>query len=163
MRGVLPMIKALIAFNILIWVVLAYGESSDQKQHDEQEQILSRATDQVGMPTLTNFQERNTLKRIIEVRDAAVSTTAYLVEANGHLHKICDSMGYGIPYSTQFTNPYQYRGSGATVPQADPNGLFTSAQATGTWLNCKDPASNSFNFVYVQSNVVVSPFPLLAN
>jgi len=151
------------AFNILIWVVLAYGESSDQTQHDEQEQILSRATDQVGMPMLINFQERNTLKRIIEARDAAASTISYLVEANGQFHKICDSVGYGIPYSTQFTNPYQYWRSGATLPQADPNGLFTSAQATGTWLNCKDPASNSLNFVYVQYNVVVSPFPLGAN
>jgi hypothetical protein len=157
------MIKALMAFNILIWVVLAYGESSDQTQHDEQEQILSRATDQVGMPMLINFQERNTLKRIIEARDAAASTISYLVEANGQFHKICDSVGYGIPYSTQFTNPYQYWRSGATLPQADPNGLFTSAQATGTWLNCKDPASNSLNFVYVQYNVVVSPFPLGAN
>jgi hypothetical protein len=154
------MIKALIAFNILIWIVLRFGASSDQTQHDEQEQILSRATDQVGMPTLMNFQERNTLKKIIEARDAAVDTISYVVESGGLLRKICDSVGYGIPYSTQFTNPYQYWSRGATLPQADPNGLFTSPQAAGTWLNCKDPANNSLNFVYVQSNVVVSPFPL---
>ena len=38
------------------------------------------------------------MKTIIELRDQAISTTTYLVDLNGQLHKFCDSVGYGLPY-----------------------------------------------------------------
>jgi hypothetical protein len=56
-----------------------------------------------GMPTIVNFEERKMLKRVLEIRDQAINTATYIVDMNGHPHKICDSIGYGFPYSTQFT------------------------------------------------------------
>ncbi len=47
------------------------------------------------------------LKRILEIRDQVINTTTYIVDMNSHPHKICDSIGYGFPLSTQFTNPSQ--------------------------------------------------------
>ena len=29
---------------------------------------------------------------------------------NGGYHKVCDSLGYGLPYATQYTNPFGYVG-----------------------------------------------------
>ena len=75
----------------------------------------------------------------------------------------CDSIGYGIPYATQFTSPQKpvYGSQSiAAVPQADPNGLFSPAAAEGTWVMCKDPTGRNTQPVYVEPRIVVSPFKM---
>lgn len=143
-------------------------KSSDQKQQQQQEQILNEATAQVGMPAIKNFRERKLLKDIFELRDQdGLTTYTYLYnEFNGKLIFLCNSVGYGIPYSTQFTNPEKiantksYDSSDTVIPQADPNGLFSPSSASGTWIMCKDPNGDKTKPVYVEPNVVVSPFKL---
>lgn len=135
-------------------------DDSNSKQSRQQEHMLMQATNEVGMPAITNFQERRMLKTVLELRDTALVTTTYIVDLNGHLHKVCDSVGYGIPYATQFTNPQYYIGNGASLPQADPNGLFSPASADGTWINCTDPTTHKSQVVYVEPRVIVSPYPL---
>lgn len=140
--------------------------TSDTKMNRQQEQLSNEAASQVGMPAIVNFQEKRMMKTILELRDQAVSTTTYLVDMNGNLHKFCDSVGYGLPYATQYTNPQKVVGSDyanhplATVAQADPNGLFSPANADGTWVLCLDPASKKTKPVYIEPRVVVSPFVL---
>ncbi len=157
------MFRAFIAFNVLIWLFLAYNKSSDKTQHAEQEVILNRATQDVGMPDIRNFEERRLLRGILEARDQSVHTTSYTIDESGHLHKICDSVGYGIPASTQYTNPAQYWSSGVSLPQADPNALFSSSMTPGIWLDCTNPVSKTQDIVFVQPHVIVSPFPLETN
>jgi hypothetical protein len=76
------------------------------------------------------------------------------------------SIGYGIPYATQYTSPQKEDGSVNThyaiLPQADPNGLFSPASAEGTWVLLKDPNSNDVKPVYIEPRVIVSPFKLPA-
>jgi hypothetical protein len=79
----------------------------------------------------------------------------------------CTSVGYGIPYATEYTNPQKidyYRVGGGTalgtLPQADPNGLFAPASAEGTWVMCKDPNGPDVKPVYIEPRVIVSPFDL---
>jgi hypothetical protein len=143
--------------------------SSDQRQSAEQERILQEGTSQVGMPAITNFFERKQLKAIYELRDqAGLSTYTYLVsEMNAELKFFCNSIGYGIPYATQFTNPekintdWNQRGFGmVALPQADPNGLFSPASADGTWVLCKDPNGPEVKPVFIEPRIVVSPFPM---
>lgn len=141
--------------------------TSDDIQRQQQEAILKEGTAQTGMPAIKNFRERKMLKDILELRDqdGFVTYTYTFSEVSGKLSFFCDSVGYGIPYATQYTNPSKIADQGqnygyAILPQADPNGLFSPASAEGTWVLCKDPGGKDVKPVYVEPRVVVSPFVL---
>lgn len=145
--------------------------SSDEIQQAEQERILQEGTSTIGMPAIKNFREKRLLKDIIEMRDQdGLTTFTYIVaEQTGKLVFIGESIGYGIPAATQFTNPqkvaerYTSHQTGAyavTLPQADPNGLFSPSSADGTWVILKDPKGNATKPVYIEPRVIVSPFRL---
>ena len=139
-------------------------EDSDAKQRKAQETILAEGTSQVGMPAIKNFREKKLLKDILELRDqTGLVTYTYLWnELNGKKVFFCQSVGYAIPYATQFTNPQKpvYSQGVAAIAQADPNGLFSPASAEGTWIMCKNPAGPEVRPVYVEPRVIVSPFKL---
>ncbi len=147
--------------------------TSDQKQTAQQEQILQEGTSQVGMPAVKNFRERKLMKDIIELRDqASFSTYTYVwSDMQGKFIFFCDSIGYPIPYATQFTSPQKverrrHSGEGVAwvvVPQADPGGLFSPSAAEGTWIMCTDPTSKTAKPVYVEPRVTTSPFKLIAD
>jgi hypothetical protein len=140
--------------------------SSDKVQRQQQEAIAMQATMSVGMPSITNFAEKRLLKDIYELRDKMQPTYTYLAgEQSGVIgEKICDSLGYGIPYATQYTNPQKitYSDGGGhvvTLPQADPNGLFSPAQADGTWIMCKVPNSDKIMPQFIEPKVITLTFP----
>jgi hypothetical protein len=160
MNAMMKLAAMIVVANVIVWFLFVYNQStSDRLQHDQQE-VLLRAADAIGMPTIVNFEERKMLKRILEIRDQAINTTTYIVDMNGHPHKICDSIGYGFPYSTQFTNPEQNPLKTVVLSQAEPNGLFSSPTSEGAWISCVDPVSKHMQVVYVEPRVIVSPFPL---
>lgn len=145
--------------------------SSDAVQQDAQERLLAEGTAQTGMPAIKNFRERKLLKEILELRDqASLSTWTYTYAENtGKRVFLCNSIGYGLPYATQYTSPQKlamgtyYSGGGYysnVLPQADPNGLFSPASAEGTWIMCKDPKGPDVRPIYVEPRVIVSPFEL---
>jgi hypothetical protein len=152
--------------------------NSDNTQREAQEKILAEGTSQVGMPAIKNFRERKLLKNIYELRDqSGLVTYSYLTNMNptvvkgrtalgGKLVFFCDSFGYPIPYSTQFTNPQKdiFYGTSSSVhmalPQADPNGLFSPPSTDGTWVMCKDPNPDGKDVkpIHVEDKVIGSPF-----
>lgn len=150
--------------------------SSDQKQQQQQETLLQEATSQVGMPAIKNFRERKLLKDILELRDQdGLVTYTYLenmiltvipgkTALGGKLTYYGETIGYGLPYATQFTNPqkaeWHTNGGWIIMPQADPNALFSPASAEGTWVLMKDPNGNKVLPVYIEPRIVVSPFKL---
>ncbi len=158
--------------RILVVLICLVGckerDTSDSVQAEQQERILAEGTSQVGMPSITNFRERKLLKTIFELRDqAGLVTYTYLVsDYSAKLVFFCDSIGYGIPYSTQFTNPEKSVWSthgNFTLPQADPNGLFSPGSADGTWVICKDPTGKEAKPVFIEPRIVVSPFKLVTS
>ena len=140
--------------------------SSDQIQNKKQEELSKQGVESVGLPAIHNFQEKRLMKDILELRDQPnLVTYAYIVDLNGHAHKVCDSIGYGLPYATQYTSPskvasYAHDGIGNILPQADPNGLFSPPSADGTWVLCKVPGKDDVKPVYIEPHVLVSPFPI---
>jgi hypothetical protein len=144
-------------------------ESSDQRQTQQQEKILQEGTSEVGMANIQTFRERRLMKTILELRDQeGLSTITYnFAEMTGRHVFLCNSIGYPIPYATQFTNPQkiEYRSSYGTaiLPQADPNGLFSPASAEASWVMCIDPRSRDAKVVYSEPRLTVSPFPLTAD
>jgi hypothetical protein len=76
------------------------------------------------------------------------------------------TIGYPIPYATQYTNPQQALNpnysSSAVIAQADPNGLFSPTAAAGTWLMLIDPKGKPVPGYY-EPDVVCLPYKIPAN
>lgn len=79
---------------------------------------------------------------------------------NGVLHLLCKSIGFGIPYATQYTNPQKWAATGIVLPQADPNGMFSPTSADGTWVLCLNPETKEVSPVLVEPRLIVSSFAL---
>ncbi|TRZ51548.1 hypothetical protein D4R99_04240 [bacterium] len=158
-------ILSLLVVGLTLFLIACEPPSSDEIQRQQQETILKEGTSSVGMPAIKNFRERKILKDILELRDqdGLVTYTYLFNELNGNLIFLCDSIGYGIPYATQYTNPQKIDHSYSAyqvLPQADPNGLFSPASAEGTWVLCKNPNGKDVAPLYIEPKIIVSPFPL---
>lgn len=126
---------------------------------------------QIGLPNIHNFQQKKIMKMIYEQTDREdLICYAYLQsEYTGKLIFLGKCLGYGVPFSAQYTNPMKvvdysagYSMSGyhlGTLPQADPNGLYMPTSSDATWLMLLDKKGKPHP-VYVEPHIVVSPFPL---
>ncbi len=162
--------KTIIALCILCMFATACEfapPTSDQIQQQSQETILKDLTAQSGMPAIKNGRERKIMKDILEMRDqSGLVTYSYLYSPyTGKFTPVCDSIGYPIPYATQYTNPQkianEYREGGfAILPQADPNGLYSPASAEGTWVMCVDPATKKATVSYIEERLNVFTYQL---
>lgn len=154
-----------LAVSVLSLAGCSGRNSGNHIINQQQRNIDREAAYKVGFPNITNFAEKREYKLIYELRDHMFPTITYLKGFHGHLHKMCDSIGYGIPYSTQYSNPDRIRWAGNTgrshvLPQADPNGLFSPSSSAATWILCYDPQTKQVEPVYSEPNIVVSQFPL---
>lgn len=136
-------------------------DSSDKKQRAATTKSLGEAHKQVGMPDITRWTERKLARDILELRDQEITTFAYIVNMHGELIYLGEAIGFGLPYSVQYTNPEkQIRSNGvSTIPQADPNGLFMPDGLSATWIMLKGP-DGEIHPVYVEPQIIVSPFKL---
>lgn len=157
-------------FAVLAITIFVVGcdntPTSDDIQKQQQERMLKEGSAQTGMPAIKNFRERKLLKDILELRDqdGLITYTYIIAEQTGKLIFLGETIGYGIPYATQYTNPqkseYVSNRGYRILPQADPNGLFSPASAEGTWILMKDPGGKKISPIYIEPRVIVSPFPL---
>ena len=156
--------KVLLVLPLVALLTACLEDTSTQIERKKQEELSMQATTQVGMPAIVNFAEKRMMKDILELRDKNTATITYLVGMNNQLSKVCDSIGYGLPYATQFTNPSRISGGGsagyAVIPQADPNGLYSPASADGTWVLCVDHKDNKPKPIFIEPRIIVSPFAL---
>jgi len=141
--------------------------TTDQIQAARQEKIQQEIAAQTGMPSIKNGREAKLLKAIYEMRDQNISTYTYMFsEMTGKFRLLGNSIGYGIPYATQYSAPSKlwnyWDHNYMQVPQAEPNGLFPPSNAEGTWILLKDPNGTEVKPVYVEPRITVSPFPLPA-
>jgi hypothetical protein len=153
-------------------IFVAIGVSADScnqdpstaMEHDQQEQLSYQAIKAVGMPAITKFSERRAFKEILEARDKFGPTYTYLYNAmQGTIgQKVCDSVGYGFSGATQYTNPSKVDWStnhAVTIPQADPNGLYSPSETHGTWVLCRVPGTDTVAAQYIEPDVVTLTFP----
>lgn len=138
--------------------------------------LAEQASITVGMPAIINFTEKRQLKAIYELRDHANLTTyTYSLDMNGKRHKVCPStsVGFGMPYSTQYTAPtamqrwylpptpdYQTAWGTREAAQPEPNGLHMPSSAEGTWVMCLHPVTHELAPTYVEPRVVVYLFEM---
>ena len=158
MKRVLVLLLAIVAGGFLSVGCL---DSANSKQKEATKLLMKQAHQQIGMPNIVNFTERKFAKLIYELRDEGVATYSYFMDLKGGLHFLCDSIGYGLPYSVQYTNPEVWGYDGGTIPQADPNGLFMPQGLDATFVLCSD-GNGGVKPVYSEPSLIVSPFPLKA-
>jgi hypothetical protein len=133
--------------------------TTDSRQKIKTEKMVRKADRVIGIPKIKNFTERRFAKQILELRDSEIATYTYIADERGNIHLLCKSIGYGLPYAVQYTNPQRYEMNGATLPQPDPNGLFMPNTTEATWVLCSD-GKGGVRPVYSEPRLVVSPFPL---
>jgi len=138
---------------------------SDILQKERTDALMDEADRQVGMPGIVNFQQRKLMKLIYETADKADLITYVYIKSDylGKLMFIGKGIGYGVPFSAQFTNPDKIAISNAhghaIISQPDPNGLFMPTSSSATWMLMIDPKTNKHGLVYIEPEIVVSPFP----
>jgi hypothetical protein len=104
-------------------------------------------------------------------QDGLVTYTYVFSEQTGKFVFLCDSIGYGVPYATQFTSPQKLEerhpeeGCGRSceqyvVPQADPNGVYAPSSAEGTWILCKEPNTNNARPQYIEPKIATFSYKL---
>ena len=149
--------------GLLLLTLLFTAEScggTDVKESLQQEKLLAEASAQIGMPSIKNFREKKILKDILELRDqdGLVTYTYLFSEMTGKYTYLGESIGYGIPAATQFTNPQKWVTQTIILPQADPNGLFSPTSAEGTWVLLRD--GDKVRPQYIESRISVFTYKL---
>ena len=150
-------------FATMALAVLVSGcdDTIDRRQQRQQEQLQAEADRQVGLPNVTNFTEKKLVATLYELRDRSnLPTFTYTFGIDGMPHFLCRSVGFGVPYSTQFSNPEKqlFVDHEGTIPQAEPNGLFMPASAEGTWIMMA--TKDGPKPLYIEQRVAVSVVPL---
>lgn len=143
------------------------SNDTDKIQAEQTEKLISEAQRQVGMPNIHNFQQRKLMKMVYELCDKEdLVCYAYIKsDYHGKLFFIGKCIGFGIPYSAQYTNPEKIAIKSHDVgvlslPQPDPNGLYMPTASSATWLMMINPDTKEIHPVYLEPEIVVSPFPL---
>jgi len=172
--------RLLILVIILSFAIFNCAEvsekSADLLQKEQTDVALSEAQRQIGMPNITNFQQKKMMKWIFELADDEdlITYTYIIAQMTGKLVFVGKSIGYGVPFSAQFTNPekivegdkqigYDLAGKAQhlmQLPQADPNGLFMPTSSSATWVIMIDPNTGEPRPQYWEPELVISPFPL---
>lgn len=167
MKATLVGVLALVVLGCCAFDADGCSNNESKSDHDQriaQENLSLEGNAQVGMPGINNFTEKKVMRRLYEMRDKNIVTFTYMVDMQGRLHHVCDSMGYGLPYGVQFSNPEKVNpmnSQGPNIPQSEPNGLFMPPSAEGTWVICAS-TKGEFTPMYVEPRVIVSPFRLNA-
>lgn len=168
-----------IAFTLCLIAVGVIAGCDDKPNNDadrDQARLtaaaMKEANAQVGMPAIVNYQEKKLAKMLYELRDQErLVCYAYLKSLEGKPVYLGKCIGYGLPYCVQFSNPERVVDlddfiGGRTgyslgkIPQPEPNGLFMPQGLAATWLMMIDPATGDSRPVYIEPEILVSPFPL---
>ena len=166
--------KEIVLLIFLVGIVVAgcdkkpVKSDADREQSRKTAQAMKEAHAQVGMPALVNYQEKKLAKMLYELRDQEkLVCYAYLKSLEGKAVYLGKCIGYGLPYCVQFSNPerivhqrFHNGGSFGTIPQPEPNGLFMPQSLSATWLMMIDPETGEQRPVYIEPEIIVSPFPL---
>jgi hypothetical protein len=141
----------------LIFLLVGCGPSAESVQTNYQE-YLNKQSNAVGFPKIINFQEKKTLKLIYEIRDKGIPTITYSVDSTNHYHKICNSIGFPLPYSTKYVNPEKY-GDGYAMSQGDPNGLYSASVNNGSWILCHNDSNNENEPIFLNAQMALVVVP----
>ena len=169
--------KIAIIFLVFVMVLSLSGcaDSANDTQRIQTERLLQESNSVVGMPNIVNFTEKKQLKDIYELCDQTdlITYTYTKSTMSGKYVFEGQSIGYGVPFSAQFSNPetlsrfvegkametYTWE----MAPQAEPNGIFKPTSSMATWVILIDPVTGERNPAYYEPEIVVRQKKIPAN
>ncbi len=175
--------KFIIFLMVLLFVVCFFGcektkRSTDDIQTQQTKQLSNEAQKQIGMPNIKNFTQKKTMKMIQELCDKPklLTHTYVFSKFHGKFVYIGKSVGYGIPFSAQYTNPmriydaekeggikqkFEDNGEVQVLPQPDPNQLYMPTSSSATWVILVNPNTKKLevSFMEQEISVFVSKLP----
>ncbi len=147
-----------------------------QQEREKTIESMEASSREVGFPNITEYTEKKLMKMLYELRDdSKLVTYSYRVNMEGKYLFIGETLGYGIPYSTQYTQPEtmqrvslpdlyheDYREDVYTqpLPQADPNGLYNPTGLSATWVMLINPKTGDIEPAYIEEEVQVFMHPI---
>lgn len=166
-RLILCLVAVLMLCTIFAGCELTSASSVDDKQQKQTEVLMNEVNNKIGMPEITEFYEKEVLKQLYELRDDS-DLICYWYTKNMMTGKWVyegQCIGYGIPYSTQFSNPEKFVDNnydlgdaygGIIIPQAEPNGLFVAEGMSATWVININAETGKLEPDYVEQEIRVS-------
>lgn len=179
---VICLMALILTFSTLI--ACAPNQTASDIQRERQEKQVKEGAAQTGIPSIVNFREAKLAKMLYEQRDQAILTYTYLenmiptpipgkTALGGKFSFVCESVGYPLPYSVQFTAPeavqtYNLTNTGGgqryygaeRLPQPEPNGLYSPSSSEASWVMCKFPGQKDVIPFYIESRASVSQIKL---
>jgi len=159
-----------LAIAALVFAVAGCGTTNDQLQHDQE--TVQKQQDQYAqvepIPFFDWSQDRAVFIQIYQAKNDARNTWSVVTSAGtGEVLFMCPSIGYPIPADTQLTNPMQITRVKAgsdwstwnAVPQAEPNGLYSSTNTDATYVLCV-MSNGDKTPLYTEQKVTAFAFPV---
>lgn len=142
-------LKMILAVSTVVLLCAAGGDGCTPQGSEVADEAArtNRTMNQISrnqpVPMFDWSLERRMQIEIYQARQRATRTYSVVQSPfTGKVLWACPSIGFPLPYATQLTNPHQAiwgdRGP-AVVEQAEPNGLYSPAQADATWVPCVAP------------------------
>lgn len=158
-------LKQIILVAVLALAAVACGTPTSGNANTNEATQVNRQQDIYNktqpIPLFDYSQDRATLLQIYSAKNEARQTWAVVFSNNGVPLWSCPSIGFPIPTTTQLTNPDSY-GGGAygyfTLPQAEPNGLYTG-DSLATYILCVRPNGDVVP-LYAEPLVMLFPFEI---
>jgi len=146
-------------FTFIMLALLFLLMACDDSARIAEEASVNRAYSNIikaQPPPLFDYSlERDLVIQLYQIRNTAANTYTVWWD-HGRIVGDCPSIGYGIPYDTQLTNPLMVASNGSVVEQPEPNGLYSSKNTSATWVMCVGEDGQVYP-VYVEPKVVVYP------
>jgi hypothetical protein len=161
--------KFLIVFTVIMMLLIACVPPSSDSRTAEQVNAQQEVYNQnQPIPSFDYSLERDEAIQLYRIRNEARNTwTVVTSQGTGSPVWMCPSIGYPLPYDVQLTNPLRgdrYCLEGGTcaegaivVEQAEPNGLYSSKNTSGTWVMCVND-SGKVTPVYTELNATAFPY-----
>lgn len=130
--------KKLIIVAVALAAVLAGCTSATGEDQRTTEEILQDLQKAHPVPQFKYSQYRQNLIEVVTAQAESTATTTFFFN-QGVQEPInsCASVGFPIPTTAQLTNPERYVGSGGSIPQVEPQGVYTG-ESSGTYVICRD-------------------------
>lgn len=138
-----------------------YDEAASKEagQVAQQQKIY---VDNQPVPAFDWSLERHVFTEIYKARNNAVITYSYVRNLQGQVYFKCKSIGFPLASNMQLTASESeiWVHSGYTkLPQAEPNGLFSSPSSAGTYVMCMN-SDGTVSPAYFEDNVETHMSPL---
>lgn len=119
--------------------------SGNQQEHKQQQEDTNSLEAAQPVPHFNYSQERQALITAETIAADGTQTTSFFFNL-GDRDPIfsCPSIGMGVPDSASLSNPLQAEwndggtngNAGVAIGQMDPDGIYTPASSTGTFVDC---------------------------